>query len=182
MLLWTSDLFWQPRRLWNFDFKCKLCDGHMNASGLHRTVREVLDIDDFYILLGEDYQCKACGKNEISWNRSMLNQLDPGHSSYFPIRMLYKTACDVRVIRLLRQRGLGNSASQLQKKISEQHAEEWANKHLRYYTDCQTFKQSITRGLVEADFKAPPKFTPVPGYQWFQDVYAEDVLLRVDEV
>ena len=100
-------IFWQPRRLWSIDFKCPGCLGEMKASGLHRTVREVLDIDSHYILLGESYKCKTCGRNEISWNRAMLNQLDPGHRSYFPIRMLYKTACDVRVVRLLRQRGLG---------------------------------------------------------------------------
>ena len=77
---------------------------------------------------------------------------------------------------------LGNSASQLQKKITEQHAEESANRHIRYYTDCKAFNRSIRRGLVEAELDLPPKNTPVPSYQWFQAVYAEDVLLRLDEV
>lgn len=66
-----------------------------------------MDIYGFYIIWGKGYKCKACGKDEISWDQAMLDELDPGHRIYFPVRMMYKAACDIRVIRLLRQKGLG---------------------------------------------------------------------------
>ena len=45
-------LFWQPRRLWSIKFTCPMCTADMKANGLCSTVRFVLDIDSFYILVG----------------------------------------------------------------------------------------------------------------------------------
>lgn len=55
-----------------------------------------------------------------------------GHKLQFPAVLTYCYACDVRVICLLRQRGLGNSATQLQRKLTEQHSERWLLRKIRY--------------------------------------------------
>ena len=67
----------------------------------------VLDVDDFYILEGEYMHCSLCKKNQISWSRTILDQLDPG--TKFPVQILYKTVCDERVIGMMHQRSLGKN-------------------------------------------------------------------------
>lgn len=101
-------LLWLPLRLFKLKLLCPHCkETTLTRQGPYRLTRMVLDIDGFYILAGEYLHCARCRKNQISWSPSILDQLDPGTRSRFPVQVLYKTACDNRVITLLRQRGLG---------------------------------------------------------------------------
>ena len=107
--------------------------------------------------------------------------MDTAHN--FLSSLLEKKTCDVRVIRLLRQRGLGNSPTQLYKKLVEQHDETRLTKIIQYMTDCSSFKRASNNGLVvNQPFEKPPAPIPVPRYQWLQFVYCLDVLQRIDEV
>lgn len=81
----------------------------LTKQGPYRNTRLVLDIDGFYILAGEYLHCSSCKKNQISWNQCILDQLDPSTRCKFPIHMLYKTACDARVMFMMHQRGLGET-------------------------------------------------------------------------
>jgi len=84
------------------------------------------------------------------------------------------------VVRLLRERGLGNSVTQLHKKLSEQHSEDWLTRTLQYFTACQPFSQS---SLVTAHTVAkPPEQPSLPKPQWLLSVYVRDVLSRLDDV
>ena len=84
---------------------------------------------------------------------------------------------------LLRQRGLGNSATQLKKnKLCEQHGEAWLNKTVHYLTDCDGFIRAMKSGLVSRpSFDEPPAATPVPKYKWLLTVFCNDVVRRIDE-
>ena len=97
--------------------------------------------------------------------------------------LTYQYACDVRVIRLLRNRGLGNSSTQLQKKLTEEHSEKWLQKSAQYLTDCKYFANAFKSGLTgPLNFQEPPEFVPVPKYKWLLTVYALDIMARMDYV
>ncbi len=87
-------------------------------------------------------------------------------------------ACDVKVIRPLRDRALGNGAFQLARKIEEQHSERWMHQTNSYLTDVQAFRQSPIFKLSTLRSQKLPDLPPipkVPSYQWYLDVYARDL-------
>ena len=87
------------------------------------------------------------------------------------------------MIRLLRQRSLGNSSTVLQKKMSEQHGEKWLQNSIQYLTECKYFAEASKSGLIIAkEFEEPPKFVPVPKYKWFLTVYVQDIMSRIDHI
>ena len=69
----------------------------------------------------------------------------------------------MKVVRLLRQRGSGNSSTQLQKKLNEQHTEVLLQRTAHYLTDCQTFVQASKKKLLlPQTFDDPPSQPLVP--------------------
>lgn len=94
-----------------------------------------------------------------------------------------KYACDLKMVRLLRQRGLGNSSSAVMKQVREQHGESYLNNlqmHLSHYRD---FKTSAERGFfARIQFSEPPPAAAVPRHRWLMKVYQIDVLNRVDYI
>jgi len=46
------------------------------------------------------------------------------------------------VVRLLRERSLGNSVTQLHKKLCEQHSEDWLTRTLQYFTVLETHRDT----------------------------------------
>lgn len=97
--------------------------------------------------------------------------------------LIDRYACDVSVLRLLRQRTLGNSATLLHKQLTEQHSEAWHQKVLHYLTDCQGFAKANASKLVTAPaFADPPTLQPVPKPAWLLTVYCNEVLQRLPEV
>ena len=134
------------------------CDKHpLTSAGLYPHVRQVLDLDGYYSLVTEHLECGSCKRKVISWSQGFLDQLDVGHRKQFPIIITYNYACDMRVVRLLKQRGFGNSSTQLQKKVTEQHKEQWLQYTAHYLTGCQTFMEASKQQLVLA-----PKFDEAP--------------------
>ncbi|KAK3720982.1 hypothetical protein QZH41_018539, partial [Actinostola sp. cb2023] len=88
-----------------------------------------------------------------------------------------------RVIRLLRQRGLGNSSTQLQKKLTEEHSEKYMQRTAQYLTECKYFATASRSGLIGTiDIQEPPQFVPVPKYRWLLTVYAQDIMARIDYI
>jgi len=53
----------------------------------------------------------------------------------------------LRVVRLLRQRTLGNSSSAVTKVIEEQHGEKYATSLESYFSNCKTFQSSAQRSF-----------------------------------
>ena len=100
-------------------------DTHLlTSAGLYPHVRQVLDLDGYYSLVTEHLECGKCKRKVISWSQGFLDQLDVGHRKQFPIIITYNYACDMIVVRLLKQHGFRNSSTQLQKKLTEQHKEQ----------------------------------------------------------
>ena len=98
-------------------------------------------------------------------------------------QLCYRYACEVRFIWLLRQRGLGNSATQQQKKLTVQHSEQWLKCTIQYLNDCKYFRDASNVGLITCPkFEDRPEYIPVPTYKWFLTAYAQDILPRMEEI
>ncbi|TWW53258.1 hypothetical protein D4764_0220150 [Takifugu flavidus] len=129
-----SLLLWMPYRLWKVRLLClkPACNGHPLASGgLHKRVRQVLDVDRYYNLVTETLICTKCRTSQLSWSQAILQQLDLEHRSEFRVILTRRYACDIRVIRQLRERGLGNSPSRIILQLKENHSEEWLQRVAR---------------------------------------------------
>lgn len=95
----------------------------------------------------------------------------------------FRAACDVRVVTLMRQRGLGNSSMQLERKLREEHSEAWLKRVNHYLSDCKAIVDADSSKLVVRPvFEDPPPLPSVPRYCWLQTVYCNDVMRRIDEV
>jgi hypothetical protein len=146
-------------------------------------VRQVLDVDCVYYMATEYLECSHCKRKVIPWSAPVLSQLDLGHWNQFPAIVTHKYACDLRVIRLLRDRGLGNGPYRLYKTIVEEHNERYLQKSLAYLTQCKSFQNASNIGLVTPPaLSEPPPMATVPKFRWLLSVYCQDVLLRFDEV
>jgi hypothetical protein len=177
---------WMPRKLWKVRVVCtnKDCNKHeLTGAGLYHRVRQVFDLDTYYNLASEYLECTKCKSKYIGWSLPIVKQLSIGHQMQFPIILTHQYACDIRVIRLMRQRGLGNSSTQVAKKLQEQHSEKWLQKTSHYLTDAKAFMQASKSGLsVEHKFPDVPPLVKVPTYQWLLCLYARDVGTRIDDV
>ena len=103
-----------PRKLWQVRLHCPHddCVKHpLISAGLHPHVRQVLDLDGYYSLISKYLEGGKCKRKVIGWSRGILDQLDVGNWKQFPTIITHNYACDMRVVRLLRQRGFGNSST-----------------------------------------------------------------------
>ncbi|XP_048048328.1 uncharacterized protein LOC125269464 [Megalobrama amblycephala] len=176
-------LLWMPYRLWKVRLQCTnpACARHqLCGGGLHRRVRQVLDIDRYYNLVTETLICTRCRTSYLSWSHAVLQQLDLAHRSEFRVILTRKYACDIRVLRLLRERGMGNGPVRIISQLRENHSEEWLKRVARYTSECVAFLDNP--GLHPPHFQEPPPLAPVPSYKWLLTVYSQDILNRLDHI
>ena len=79
---------WMPKRMWQVKLHRPHpeCEQHpLTSAGVYPRVRQVLDIDSFYILAAEYLECLKCGRKLISWSPAIIKQLDVGHQMQFPV-------------------------------------------------------------------------------------------------
>ncbi|XP_062340201.1 uncharacterized protein LOC134038681 [Osmerus eperlanus] len=173
---------WMPVRLWAFKLTCPqpACNGKMHKAGVYtKTIRKVLDIDAWYLMATEYLACSRCTKKVVAWSQGIVRQLDAAHRCLFPAVLTYKLSCDLRVVTMLRERALGNSATQLYTKLCESHSEAWMRRAMQYLGECEHF---LALGTGRRQFPPPPAMPPVPSPVWLLTVYSMDVLSRLDEV
>lgn len=178
-----SLLLWMPYKLWRVKVLCPnpACGQHqLTGGGLHKRARQVLDIDRMYNMVTETLICTKCKASHVSWSQTVLQQLDLGHRSEFRVILTRKYACDIRVIRLLRERGLGNSLTRVIKQLKENHSEELLQRLARYTTQCVDFLSGP--GVLPITFQEPPASTVVPSCKWLLTVYSQDILTRLNEI
>lgn len=84
------------------------------------------------------------------------------------------------MIRLLRERGLGNSPTRVLNQLKENHTEEWLNRVARFTTECVGFLQHP--GLLPVHFPEPPELAVVPSCKWILSVYGQDILTRLEDI
>ena len=46
---------WAPMRMWGIPLKCARCGSKMHQAGIYQRVREVIDLDTRYYLVGAEY-------------------------------------------------------------------------------------------------------------------------------
>ncbi|XP_076876832.1 uncharacterized protein LOC143526077 [Brachyhypopomus gauderio] len=177
---------WMPRKLWHVRLFCPHPDcgkEELTSAGVHQRIRQVVGISSSYFMAAEYLACKSCKRKVISWSHNIVCQLDIGHRVQFPCFLTSKLACDIQVVRQMRQRGLGNSSSQLQKQMEEQHSEAWLEKQVQYLTDCKGLVRAASSGLITPVVLGDlPPLLQVPKHRWLMQVYAQDVLNRLEEV
>ncbi|KAI9518048.1 hypothetical protein NQZ68_041538 [Dissostichus eleginoides] len=148
-----------------------------------RKIRQVVAVWKMYFVASEYLACRRCKRKVISWSHGLVSQLDIGHRVQFPCILTSKLACDFEVASLMPQRGLGNSSSQIQRKLQERHAEVWMQKTVQYLQDCKGIASAVTSGLIlPMPFDPASAMPPVPKHRWLMQVYAQDVLQRLDEI
>ncbi|XP_038137046.1 uncharacterized protein LOC119780874 [Cyprinodon tularosa] len=174
---------WAPMRMWGIPLKCPQCSRKMNSSGIYRKVREVIDVDSRYYLVGGDYpRCSKCSQPVCPWSQDMLSQVDVAHRSLFPAVLTTQLALDRKCMTFLKPRTTGNSSSYLQSAIQEAHSEEWARQTIRYLSDCERHMKMATFLHSPAVLPPPPPFRPLPLAQWFETAHSNDILGHIEEM
>ncbi|XP_051810083.1 uncharacterized protein LOC110972961 [Acanthochromis polyacanthus] len=173
---------WAPMRMWGIPLKCIQCNRKINHSGIYPKVREVIDVDSKYYLIGGDYpRCSQCKLPVCPWSSDILKQLDPSKHNKFPAVLTTHLALDRKCVTLLHPRTAGNSSSYLQQAFQEAHSEEWVRSLCEYFTDCEIHKKSCV-WQSQAVNAPPPPFCPLPLAQWFETVHANDVAGHLNEL
>ncbi|KAG1973265.1 hypothetical protein F2P79_000769 [Pimephales promelas] len=175
-----------PRKLWQVKLTCPHPDCQkdlLTSAGLHQKIRQVIALGKIYFVASEYLACRRCKRMVISWSHDIVSQLGIGHRVQFPCILTSKLACDIEVVCLMRQRGLGNSSSQIQRKLQERHTEVWLQKTVQYLTDCKGIASAVTSSLIlPVAFQSAPSMPSVPKHRWLMQVYTQDVLQRLDEI
>lgn len=85
-------LVWMPKRMWRVSLYCPECKvRELTLAGIHRVVRQVLDLTGFYNLVTEMYRCTSCAERRfLAWSPPIVNQLDIGHRHQFPVLLTYQ--------------------------------------------------------------------------------------------
>lgn len=92
------------RMMWEVNFCCSCCRVHEpeRPKYIYNHVELVMDLKDYYYVVGKYTECKACSVTFISWNLCILHvdQFAIGVHARFPALMICKYACDLSVIVL----------------------------------------------------------------------------------
>ncbi|XP_071245917.1 uncharacterized protein [Salvelinus alpinus] len=170
-----------PYRLWAFKFVCtqpRCKRQKLTGCGVYKTVRRVLDMDGWYYMGTEYLECRLCKKKLAGWSLDILDQLDASHRSIFPAILTYRLSCDLKVVRLMRERTLGNSVTRLYNQLREQHSLTWMSRTLYYLSVCDHF---VVPGAAPLRVTPPPPFLDVPSAQWLLTVHGYDVLFQLED-
>jgi len=86
---------------------------------------------------------------------------------------------------MLRSRTLGNSPSALKNTILKLHSESWMRRSIMYMQDCVRHSNGIGSLLSPSttpNYELAPDFNSFPTARWFLSTYAQDVVLRSDQL
>ncbi|XP_072219001.1 uncharacterized protein [Leuresthes tenuis] len=175
-------LLWMPYHLWKVRLSCPACGTQLTSYGAHKRARHILDVDRYYLMITETLWCSSagCKTTYLSSSKTILDQLDLAHRLEFRLILTRKFACDVRVIRFLREGALGNSPTRLVRQLRENHSEEWLKRLCRYLGACSDFAARPSHFPVR--FQDPPEPVDVPSHRWMLAVYGRDILGRLDHI
>ncbi|KAK0140296.1 hypothetical protein N1851_022771 [Merluccius polli] len=175
-------LVWIPYRLWKVRLSCPKCRRQLTGAGIHKRARQVLDVDRYYLMVTETLRCNSpgCITNYLSTSKTVLDQLSLPLRGEFRLILTQKYACDIRVIRMLRERTLGNSSTRLAKQLRENHGEQWLQRVARYLEVCADFVDRPS--LFPVVCQEPPEPVAVPTNRWLLTVYGKDLMSRMDHI
>ena len=127
---------WMPKTMFEYRFTCQACgNGTMVSAGMYKCLRKVFDISGIFYMGTEYLKCNkdVCKKKVAGWHPAIFAQLDLAHASLFPAVLSYKLAVSKTVINMMKERTLGNSITQLLRKLEEQYSTEHLERCLRYF-------------------------------------------------
>lgn len=84
---------WMPYHNWKVKLLCPDCGKQLTGCGIHKRVRQVLDIDQYYLMVTEILRCTSCSVSHISSSQTVLDQLDLPHRSEFRIILTQRCVC-----------------------------------------------------------------------------------------
>ncbi|XP_052472153.1 uncharacterized protein LOC128028874 [Carassius gibelio] len=176
---------WIPYRLWSYRLlcsqpNCRRLGFPLTACGMYKTVRRVLDVSGWYFMATEYLECRSCKKKLAGWSQDILNQLDPVHREMFPAVLTYRLSCDKEIVRWMRGRSLGNSATSVHRSLCVRHREHWIAQTTHFLSVIGKFPDHATDPSSLAN--QLPQMVPVPCPGWLLSVYAKDVLTRLPEL
>ncbi|XP_077091354.1 uncharacterized protein LOC143742378 [Siphateles boraxobius] len=137
-------------------------------------------MDRYYMMVTETLRCTVCSLNYLSTSQTVRDLLDLPHQKMFRLILTRKYACDIRVIRLLQDRTLGNSPARLVRELKENHGEEWLNRLAHYLGECADFVDRPS--LFPVVCQEPPEPIDIPTSRWVLSVYGRDILCRTDHI
>ncbi|XP_030268423.1 uncharacterized protein LOC115579081 [Sparus aurata] len=173
-------MVWMPYHLWKVRVSCPVCGKQLTGYGVHKRARKVLDVDRYYLMVTETLRCTVCSLNYLSTSQTVRDQLDLPHQKLFRLILTRKYACDICVIRLLRDRTLGNSPARLVKQLKENHGEEWLNRLAHYLGECADFVDQPS--LFPVVCLEPPEPIEIPTSRWLLTVYNRDIFSRLEHI
>ncbi|KAL8574946.1 hypothetical protein ACOMHN_052111 [Nucella lapillus] len=175
---------WMPRTLWKCSFRCprETCKGgELTSTGVHPSVRRVLDVDSQYYLATEGVQCPRCKGRWVCWSGQLLRQMEPAYRAQFPAVVTPRLACDVKVVKLMRLRKANNSHEELLRSLEEQHAEKYLRQVSLYLNDYSSFCRTARFSAVIAASPAiPPPMDTLPTRPRLRAVYCRDLCDRLE--
>ncbi|XP_026072640.1 uncharacterized protein LOC113052410 [Carassius auratus] len=173
-----SLLVWMPNHLWKAELLCPVCGKQLLHHSVHKRVRKVLDIDRYYLMMTETLRCTSCQLNYLSSSQTVLNQLDLPRRQLFRLVLTERYACDMRVVRMLRDRTL--SFTRLAEQLRNIHGGEWLDHLSLYMGECADF---VSRPrLFPAACPEPPEPSDIPNSQWLLSVYGRDIVSRLEHM
>ncbi|XP_063063642.1 uncharacterized protein LOC134456175 [Engraulis encrasicolus] len=174
-------MVWMPHFMWKLKLNCPNCETQLIGCGVYEKARKVLDIDRYYLLVTEILRCPPCSVDYLSTSQALRDQLDLPHQMLFRVVMTTKYACDIRVIRLLRDKTLGSiGPARLAKQLRESHGEERLTRLARYLRECADHVERLS--LLPQACLEPPEASDVPTSQWLLSAYGRDILSRLDHI
>ena len=177
---YATPLFvWMPRKIMEIKVWCpeQGCCKELISAGLYPRTRTILGKKSYYSIVAEYLECTACEKKYTSWDDRIVSQLDLAHQQIFPAVLTYRYGCDKEVVEMMRSRGLGNSTTQIQRRLVEMHFNHWMRKSLLFLADWQAYGKASLSSLAAPE--TPPKQTNVPSVKWLLSVHLQDVVNRV---
>lgn len=101
----------------------------------------------------------------------------------FALQLFYRYSCDLKIVKLMKERTLGNSSTKLQKQVTEQHTESHMNRALQFLQARAPFEIQSSKGLFNLPnaTQTIPPLPAIPKPGWFLAVYLRDVISRIEE-
>ncbi|XP_030295203.1 uncharacterized protein LOC115595183 [Sparus aurata] len=173
-------MVWMPYHMWKVRLSCPVCLKQLTDYGVHKRARKVLDVDRYYLMVTETLRCTVCSLNYLSTSQTVRDQLDLAHQTLFRPILTHKYACDIRVIRQLRNRTPGSSPARLVNWLKENHREKWLNRSVHYLGECAEFVDQSSPFPVVC--QEPPEPIDIPTSRWLLTLYNRDIFSRLEHI
>ncbi|XP_061628660.1 uncharacterized protein LOC133477666 isoform X2 [Phyllopteryx taeniolatus] len=75
--------------MWGLKLACPHCRHRLTGGGLYRTVRRVLDLQDWYFMGTEYLECIGCRRKYSAWEEAIIQQMSMYQQLKFPAVLTY---------------------------------------------------------------------------------------------